>query len=137
MLSIRGSSQKLYNRIILHTWRPESSQEPLYTRLMDVCGRTWDLGLTAFGGPPVHFQIFHARFVEGQGGKEEWVNEQTVRIVLSLVFITYSFSFRMQYQELFAISQGLPGPASTKMLFCLALLRGGYIPAIVTLALWW
>lgn len=45
--------------------------------------RTWDLGFTAFGGPPVHFQILHARFVEGQGGKEKWVDEQTVRFIVS------------------------------------------------------
>jgi hypothetical protein len=36
------------------------------------------LGFTAFGGPPVHFQILHQRFVEGKGGKERWVDEQTV-----------------------------------------------------------
>lgn len=91
MPSIHTWSQKLYNRLIFHTRSPESPQEPLWTRLIDVCGRTWDLGLTAFGGPPVHFQIFHARFVEGQGGKEKWVNEQTVRIVLAMVLETYFF----------------------------------------------
>ena len=48
-------------------------------RLLDVFLRTWDLGFTAFGGPPVHFQILHSRFVEGKGGKEKWVDEQTVR----------------------------------------------------------
>ena len=40
--------------------------------------RTFDLGLTAFGGPPVHFQILHQRFVEGNG-KTPWIDEQTVR----------------------------------------------------------
>ncbi|THC94281.1 hypothetical protein EYZ11_006254 [Aspergillus tanneri] len=50
----------------------------LSTRLVDVLLRTWDLGFTAFGGPAVHFQILHARFVEGKGGKEKWVDEQTV-----------------------------------------------------------
>ncbi|KAL4790961.1 chromate transporter-domain-containing protein [Aspergillus venezuelensis] len=83
------------------------------TRLIDVVCQTWDLGFTAFGGPPVHFQILHARFVE----REKWVDEQT-------------------YQELFAICQGLPGPASTKMLFCLVLLRGGFIPAFVVFLFW-
>lgn len=51
----------------------------LHLRLADVFLRTWDLGFTAFGGPPVHFQILHQRFVEGRGGKEKWVDEQTVR----------------------------------------------------------
>ena len=54
------------------------SNIPLSSRLVDVFLRTWDLGFTAFGGPPVHFQILHQRFVEGKGGKEKWVDEQTV-----------------------------------------------------------
>ena len=49
----------------------------LTTRLLDVILRTFDLGFTAFGGPPVHFQIFHRRFVDGQG-KPPWIDEQTV-----------------------------------------------------------
>ncbi|KAL4972873.1 chromate transporter-domain-containing protein [Aspergillus desertorum] len=90
-----------------------SAEAPLLGRLSEVVRQTWYLGFTSFGGPPVHFQIFHARFVE----KEKWVDEQT-------------------YQELFAICQGLPGPGSTKMLFCLALLHAGFIPALVVFLLW-
>ncbi|KAE8384355.1 chromate transporter-domain-containing protein [Aspergillus alliaceus] len=111
-----ASSLRALNR----TWRshagptnPTRAKESLFGRLSDVVRYTWYLGFTSFGGPPVHFQIFHARFVE----KEKWVDEQT-------------------YQELFAICQGLPGPGSTKMLFCLALLHGGFIPALVAFFLW-
>ncbi|KAJ6084673.1 chromate transporter-domain-containing protein [Penicillium sp. IBT 16267x] len=93
------------------------NENSLAYRMLDVFLRTWDLGFTAFGGPPVHFQILHGRFVEGKGGKQKWVDEQT-------------------YQELFAICQGLPGPGSTKMLFCLALLHAGVIPAIMAFLLW-
>ncbi|KAF4987427.1 hypothetical protein F66182_16755, partial [Fusarium sp. NRRL 66182] len=93
-----------------------NGEETLSGRLLDVFLRTWDLGFTAFGGPPVHFGIFHQRFVEGKTGKR-WVDEQT-------------------YQELFAICQALPGPGSTKMLFCLALLHAGFIPAVVTFLIW-
>lgn len=50
-------------------------------RLVDVFLYTWNLGFTAFGGPPVHFQILHSRFVKGQDGKKNWVDEQTVQIV--------------------------------------------------------
>ncbi|KAL4998433.1 chromate transporter-domain-containing protein [Aspergillus recurvatus] len=104
-------------RCLLQRWRPppaSTSPDPaLGSRLLDVVRQTWDLGFTAFGGPPVHFQILHARFVE----REKWVDEET-------------------YQELFAVCQGLPGPASTKMLFCLALLRAGFIPAVVVFLLW-
>jgi hypothetical protein len=56
----------------------EGNGPPLARRMVDVFLRTWDLGFTAFGGPPVHFQILHGRFVEGKGGKEKWVDEQTV-----------------------------------------------------------
>ena len=43
---------------------------------------------------------------------------------------------RIQYQELFAICQGLPGPGSTKMIFCLALLHAGFIPALLVFLIW-
>jgi hypothetical protein len=29
----------------------------IWRRSMDVLSKNWNLGLTAFGGPPVHFQI--------------------------------------------------------------------------------
>ena len=48
------------------------------TRLLTVFLRTADLGFTSFGGPYVHFQIFHRRFVDGLG-KRPWIDEQTVR----------------------------------------------------------
>jgi hypothetical protein len=61
------------------TTRTEADgEESLLGRLLDVFLRTWDLGFTAFGGPPVHFGILHNRFVEGTTG-EKWVDEQTVR----------------------------------------------------------
>ncbi len=47
------------------------------TRLLNVFLRTADLGFTSFGGPYVHFQIFHRRFVDGLG-KRPWIDEQTV-----------------------------------------------------------
>lgn len=46
----------------------------------------WDLGFTSFGGPPVHFQILHRRFVEGLGfgGGSKWIDEQTVSYLADL-----------------------------------------------------
>ena len=41
---------------------------------LEVFLRTWDLGFISFGGPPVHFQIFHERFVQ----RYKWIDEQTV-----------------------------------------------------------
>ncbi|KIM46358.1 hypothetical protein M413DRAFT_64243 [Hebeloma cylindrosporum] len=94
----------------------QANTSKLTTRLLDVVLRTFDLGFTAFGGPPVHFQIFHRRFVDGHG-KTPWIDEQT-------------------YQELFAISQALPGPASTKMLFNIVHIHAGMVPAILAFLLW-
>lgn len=56
-----------------------ANNDKLIIRLGEVFARTWDLGLTAFGGPPVHFQILHHRFVEGRGGLTPWIDEQTVQ----------------------------------------------------------
>ena len=57
----------------------QANTSKLTTRLVDVMLRTFDLGFTAFGGPPVHFQIFHRRFVDGHG-KTPWIDEQTVSL---------------------------------------------------------
>jgi hypothetical protein len=57
-----------------------ANTDKLVSRLSDVVLRTWDLGFTAFGGPPVHFQIEHRRFVEGRGGKAPWIDEQIVSL---------------------------------------------------------
>jgi hypothetical protein len=58
----------------------QANTEKLQWRIVELFTRTWDLGFTAFGGPPVHFQILHRRFVEGVGfsGGSKWIDEQTV-----------------------------------------------------------
>lgn len=59
----------------------QPNTEKLGWRLTEVSAKTWDLGFTAFGGPPVHFQILHRRFVEGLGfGGSKWIDEQTVSV---------------------------------------------------------
>ncbi|MDE2363737.1 MAG: chromate efflux transporter [Hyphomicrobiales bacterium] len=60
------------------------------------------LGLTSFGGPIAHLGYFRAEFVE----KRRWLGENA-------------------YAELVAISQFLPGPASSQTGFGLGLLRAG------------
>ncbi|QRV96295.1 chromate ion transporter [Ceratobasidium sp. AG-Ba] len=110
-----------YASVLLPSRRRRTTSQPANdntdkNKLVDLFIRTFDLGFTAFGGPPVHFQIQHHRFVEGNG-KQPWVDEQT-------------------YQELFSICQALPGPGSTKMMFCLAFLRAGFIPAVVVFFIW-
>lgn len=56
----------------------EANNEKLLLRFQDVLVRTWHLGFTCFGGPPVHFGIFYQRFVEGVRGRTPWIDEQTV-----------------------------------------------------------
>lgn len=58
--------------------RLQPNRHGLAFRLLDSLSRTWDLGITAFGGPPVLFQIVHHRFVDAKGGKVAWIDEQTV-----------------------------------------------------------
>jgi hypothetical protein len=74
--SIRSLTQKW--RSHAESRQNSDNQNSLACRMIDVFLRTWDLGFIAFGGPPVHFQILYRRFVEGKGGKQKWVDEQTV-----------------------------------------------------------
>ncbi|KAH9220305.1 chromate transporter-domain-containing protein [Leptodontidium sp. 2 PMI_412] len=85
----------------------------IWEQTKDVFAKNWHLGFTAFGGPPVHFQIMHKKFVE----RNNWIDEQL-------------------YQEIFALSQALPGPASTKMLYTVNYIHGGFLGAILAFFLW-
>ncbi|KAK1969701.1 chromate transporter [Colletotrichum sublineola] len=82
-------------------------------RAADVVRYNWHLGITSFGGPPVHFSIFHDRFVK----RLRWIDEE-------------------MFQELFSISQALSGPASTKMLYSLNLIKNGLLGAILGFLIW-
>ncbi|KAF8856677.1 chromate ion transporter [Acephala macrosclerotiorum] len=82
-------------------------------QVWDVLEQGWYLGFTAFGGPPVHFKIFHDKYVTKLG----WVDEQ-------------------MYQELFAVCQAFSGPGSTKMYYCLNLIHFGFLPAVLALIIW-
>lgn len=65
--------------------------------------------------PPSPFLLaqFNDKFVK----KTEWIDEQV-------------------FQELFSISQSLSGPASTKMLYCINLIRGGFMAAVLSFLIW-
>jgi chromate transporter len=62
------------------------------------------LGLSSFGGPIAHVGYFHREFVHRRG----WVDE-------------------MHYAQLIALSQFLPGPASSQIGFSLGLIRAGWL----------
>ncbi|KAH8661178.1 chromate transporter-domain-containing protein [Ilyonectria robusta] len=86
----------------------------------DLSGRFWNtisknyhLGFTSFGGPPVHFKIFHDKFVR----KLQWIDEQV-------------------YQGLFSVCQAFSGPGSTKMHYCINLIHDGFLPAALGFFIW-
>ncbi|MDN4502503.1 chromate efflux transporter [Alteromonadaceae bacterium BrNp21-10] len=65
------------------------------------------LGLTSFGGPIAHIGYFRQELV----ARRQWLNES-------------------QFSQLLAISQFLPGPASSQLGFALGLLRAGWLGAL-------
>jgi chromate transporter len=65
------------------------------------------LGLTSFGGPIAHLGYFHDEFVV----RRRWLQEKT-------------------YADLVALSQFLPGPASSKVGIAIGLSRAGYAGAV-------
>ena len=69
------------------------------------------LGLTSFGGPIAHLGYYHTEFVE----RRKWLDEKT-------------------YADLVALSQFLPGPASTKVGIAVGFFRAGYAGAFIAWA---
>ncbi|KYG33356.1 chromate efflux transporter [Alkalihalobacillus trypoxylicola] len=67
------------------------------------------LGLTSFGGPIAHLGYFHEEYVR----KKKWLNEQN-------------------YSDLVALSQFLPGPASSQVGIGIGIIRGGIIGGIIS-----
>jgi chromate transporter len=65
------------------------------------------LGLTSFGGPIAHLSYFHEEFVV----RRRWIDQRT-------------------YVDLVALSQFLPGPASSKVGIAIGLSRAGYLGAL-------
>jgi chromate transporter len=73
----------------------------------EVFGAFLKLGLTSFGGPIAHLGYFRKELVE----RRRWVSES-------------------RFGQLLAISQFLPGPASSQLGFALGLLRAGWLGAV-------
>jgi chromate transporter len=65
------------------------------------------LGLTSFGGPIAHLGYFHRELVE----RRKWLGEG-------------------EFAQILALSQFVPGPASSQMGFILGLLRAGWAGAL-------
>jgi chromate transport protein ChrA len=91
----------------------EDSLSRVGEKAQNTVRQNWHLGFTGFGGPPVHFKIFHDKFTK----KLQWIDEQL-------------------YQELFTICQALSGPGSTKMHYCINLIHDGLPSAILGFFIW-
>lgn len=66
------------------------------------------LGLTSFGGPIAHLGYFHHEYVE----RRQWLTEEA-------------------YAEVVALSQALPGPASSQTGIAVGLMRAGMVGAFM------
>lgn len=77
------------------------------TRPGEVLAAFAKLGVTSFGGPIAHIGYFRAELVE----RRRWVTEK-------------------DFADLVALSQVLPGPASSQLGFALGLSRGGALGAL-------
>src|SRR5208282_3835872 len=88
---------------------PESTAEtsPRRGTTAEVFAVFLRLGLTSFGGPIAHLGYFHEEFVV----RRRWLDEKT-------------------YVDLVALSQFLPGPASSKVGIAIGLSRAGYTGAL-------
>src|SRR3984957_17866673 len=69
------------------------------------------LGLTSFGGPVAHIGYFRQAFVE----RRRWLDENS-------------------FADLVALSQFLPGPASSQVVLSLGLMRGGWLGGLAASA---
>src|SRR5208283_608694 len=85
------------------TGAPDSAAETIARRgsTAEVFAVFLRLGLTSFGGPIAHLGYFHEEFVV----RRRWLDEKT-------------------YVDLVALSQFLPGPASSKVGIAIGLSRG-------------
>ncbi|KAJ3286355.1 hypothetical protein HDU79_006563, partial [Rhizoclosmatium sp. JEL0117] len=91
----------------------QPTEIPLSVRIKEVMVNYLPLGYITFGGPQAHIALLLDLFVT----KKKWLSEE-------------------MFTELYAISNALPGPASTQLAFTVALIRGGVIPGILAFIVW-
>ncbi|KAJ3325835.1 hypothetical protein HDU76_013058 [Blyttiomyces sp. JEL0837] len=86
---------------------------PFNERLKEVVWNYLPLSWITFGGPQAHIALLLELFVV----RKKWLTEA-------------------MFTELFAISNAMPGPASTQLAFTVALIRGGVAPGIIAFFIW-
>lgn len=92
----------------------------------------WPLPLIAFGGPHACVALLYATFVRGRPGGA--VPSATLRTTEALV--QEPRVSEAHFLELYALSQSLPGPNSTKLVALLGATFGGVRGAVCAAAMW-
>lgn len=77
--------------------------------LLEILFVSTRLGLTSFGGPTAHLGYFHEEYVR----RRKWLDEKS-------------------YADLVALSQFLPGPASSQVGIGIGVMRGGLLGGVVS-----
>jgi chromate transporter len=90
---------------------PTSTSDPRPGTPGEVLIAFLKLGLTSFGGPVAHIGYFRQAFVQ----RRHWLDETS-------------------FADLVALSQFLPGPASSQVVFSLGLMRGGWLGGLAASA---
>lgn len=77
--------------------------------LFEILSTSLKLGLTSFGGPVAHLGYFKNEYVD----KRKWLDDKT-------------------YADIIALTQFLPGPASSQVGMAIGMVRGGLLGGIVS-----
>lgn len=77
--------------------------------LLEILGVSTKLGLTSFGGPIAHLGYFHDEYIR----RRKWMDERS-------------------YADMVALSQFLPGPASSQVGIGIGTIRGGVLGGIIS-----
>lgn len=98
----------------LKEYQKESNMKPAKSNrsvksLLEILVVSTRLGLTSFGGPTAHLGYFHEEYVR----RRKWMDEKS-------------------YADLVALSQFLPGPASSQVGIGIGVMRAGVIGGIVS-----
>lgn len=87
---------------------PAENTGPSISRLVEVLLTSLRLGLTSFGGPTAHIGYFRTEYVE----RRKWLDDRS-------------------FADLLALSQLLPGPASSQLGIAIGTLRAGRIGGFI------
>lgn len=114
MYTFSQNLNKLYNlqscnisHSYFHSTIKENDLGSRMNRILEIFIVALKLGITSFGGPTAHLGYFREEYVE----KRKWLSDKV-------------------YQDLVALCQFLPGPASSQVGMAIGMMRGGMLGGI-------